>query len=70
MSSSIEIPLRDTDEVRNISISQLQIDFILRVPSQVIELDVSQMPDSEEVLGILRGEKSQLNHWVNVAVSK
>lgn len=49
MSGSIEIPLRDTDEV--------------------IELDPDQLPDGEEVLNILRQEHSQINTWVNVAVS-
>lgn len=46
---SIEIPLRDTDEV--------------------IELYPDQLPDGEEVLSILRQEHSQINTWVNVAVS-
>lgn len=35
----------------------------------MIELDPEQLPDGEEVLGILRQERSQINTWVNVAVS-
>ncbi|XP_022648931.1 RNA polymerase-associated protein CTR9 homolog [Varroa destructor] len=45
---SIEIPLRDTDEV--------------------IELDLSQLPDGEETLTILKQEKAQLHIWVNLAL--
>uniref|UniRef100_A0A2R5LJB8 Putative rna polymerase-associated protein ctr9 n=1 Tax=Ornithodoros turicata TaxID=34597 RepID=A0A2R5LJB8_9ACAR len=48
MPGSIEIPLRDTDEV--------------------IELDFDQLPDGEEVLGILRQEQAQLHIWVNLAL--
>ena len=48
--TSIEIPLKDTDEV--------------------IELAIDQLPDGEEVLGILRQERSQLHIWVNLAVSQ
>ncbi|KAH7966563.1 hypothetical protein HPB49_017742 [Dermacentor silvarum] len=48
MPGSIEIPLRDTDEV--------------------IELDVDQLPEGEEVLGILRQEQAQLHLWVNLAL--
>lgn len=36
---------------------------------QVIELDPEQLPEVEEVLSILRQEHSQINTWVNVAVS-
>lgn len=35
----------------------------------MIELDPEQLPDGNEVLGILKQEGSQLNTWVNVAVS-
>lgn len=38
--------------------------------SQVIELDPEQLPEGDEVLSILRQEHSQINTWVNVAVSK
>ncbi|KAF6205513.1 hypothetical protein GE061_019686 [Apolygus lucorum] len=48
MTNSIEIPLRDTDEV--------------------IELDFDQLPDGEEVLGILRQESAQLHIWVALAL--
>ncbi|XP_069936971.1 RNA polymerase-associated protein CTR9 homolog [Cherax quadricarinatus] len=48
MSRSIEIPLRDSDEV--------------------IELDLSQLPDGDEVLGILTNEKVPLNYWVDLAI--
>ncbi|MPC11630.1 RNA polymerase-associated protein CTR9 [Portunus trituberculatus] len=48
MSGCIEIPLRDSDEV--------------------IELDLSQLPEGEEVLGILTNEKVPLNYWVDLAV--
>lgn len=34
----------------------------------MIELDPDQLPEGEEVLGILRQERSQLNTWVNVSV--
>lgn len=46
--SSIEIPLRDTDEV--------------------IELYLDQLPEGDEVLGILRQEHTALNIWVNLAL--
>ncbi|KAG8230222.1 hypothetical protein J437_LFUL010850 [Ladona fulva] len=48
MAGSIEIPLRDTDEV--------------------IELYFDQLPEGEEVLGILRQEHAQLHIWVNLAL--
>ncbi|KAM7285986.1 RNA polymerase-associated protein CTR9 homolog [Ixodes scapularis] len=48
MPGSIEIPLRDTDEV--------------------IELDFDQLPDGDEVLGILRQEQAQLHLWVSLAL--
>lgn len=47
-SQSIEIPLRDTDEV--------------------IELDLDQIPEGEEVLGILSQEQAPLNIWVTLAL--
>ncbi|XP_037949839.1 RNA polymerase-associated protein CTR9 homolog [Teleopsis dalmanni] len=49
MSGTIEIPLRDTDEV--------------------IEVHPDQLPEGQEVLSILRQERSQLNTWVNVALA-
>uniref|UniRef100_H2YEL2 Uncharacterized protein n=1 Tax=Ciona savignyi TaxID=51511 RepID=H2YEL2_CIOSA len=48
MAASVEIPLRDTDEV--------------------IELDLSQLPDGEEVLGILKQENTTLNIWITLAL--
>ena len=38
--------------------------------SQVIELDVDQLPEGEEVIGILRDERAPLHTWVALAVSK
>lgn len=35
----------------------------------MIELYIDQLPDGEEVLGILRQEHAQLSIWVNLAVS-
>jgi RNA polymerase-associated protein CTR9 len=35
----------------------------------VIELDIENLPEGEEILNILRHERSPLNIWVNVAVS-
>lgn len=37
--------------------------------TQVIELDPEQLPEGDEVLSILRQERSQMNIWVNVAVA-
>lgn len=48
MSRSIEIPLRDSDEV--------------------IELDLANLPEGDEVLGILSTERVPLNYWVDLAV--
>ena len=36
---------------------------------QVIELDVDQLPEGDEVIGILRDERAPLNTWVALAVS-
>ena len=36
---------------------------------QVIELDVDQLPEGEEVIGILRDERAPLHTWVALAVS-
>lgn len=36
----------------------------------MIELDPEQLPSGDEVLSILQQERSQLNVWINVAVSK
>ena len=46
-SKSLEIPLRDTDEV--------------------IELDLEQLPEGEEILGILRTENVPLHIWLTLA---
>ena len=35
---------------------------------QVIELDLAQLPDGEEVLGILKQENTTLNIWITLAV--
>lgn len=37
---------------------------------QVIELGLDQLPEGDEVLGILRQEHAQLHIWVNLAVSR
>lgn len=67
MSASIEIPLRDTDEVSS-STDRCTIDFNVDLSKQVIEVHPDQLPECQEVLSILRQERSQLNTWVNVAV--
>lgn len=36
---------------------------------EVIELDVSQLPDGKEVLNILRQEEAPLHIWLQLAVS-
>ena len=48
MSGSVEIPLRESDEV--------------------IEIPFSELPEGEEVLGILSGEKAPLHLWVSLGV--
>ncbi|XP_076802913.1 RNA polymerase-associated protein CTR9 homolog isoform X1 [Clavelina lepadiformis] len=48
MATSVEIPLRDTDEV--------------------IELDLTQLPEGDEVLGILKQENTTLNIWLTLAL--
>ncbi|KAJ8948962.1 hypothetical protein NQ318_022985 [Aromia moschata] len=50
MTTMIEIPLSDTNEV--------------------IELYSDQLPEGDEVLGILRQEKAHLSIWVNLAYYK
>ncbi|XP_023019050.2 RNA polymerase-associated protein CTR9 homolog [Leptinotarsa decemlineata] len=44
------------------------IEIPLRDTDEVIELYSDQLPDGDEVLGILRQEKTQLNVWVNLAL--
>ena len=39
------------------------------VDTQVIELDVDQLPEGDEVIGILRDERAPLHTWVALAVS-
>lgn len=83
MSGSIEIPLRDTDEVstsckfifKNLTLQFAQyvcmktlVSLLLQL-FQVIELCLDQLPDGEEVWSILRQEHSPLSLWVNLAVS-
>ena len=36
----------------------------------MIDLDVDQLPEGEEVIGILRDERAPLHTWVALAVSK
>ena len=36
---------------------------------QVIELDIDQLPDGDEVMGILKDEKAPLHIWIALAVS-
>ena len=48
MRDSVEIPLRESDEV--------------------IEIPFSDLPEGEEVLGILSGDKAALHLWVSLAV--
>lgn len=48
MRDSVEIPLRESDEV--------------------IEIPFSDLPEGEEVLGILSQEKAALHLWVSLAV--
>lgn len=35
---------------------------------EVIELDLDQLPEGDEVLGILRQESAQLHIWITLAV--
>ncbi|KAG0730544.1 RNA polymerase-associated protein CTR9 [Chionoecetes opilio] len=44
------------------------IEIPLRDSDEVIELDLAQLPEGEEVLGILTNEKVPLNYWVDLAV--
>ncbi|CAG9839944.1 unnamed protein product [Diabrotica balteata] len=44
------------------------IEIPLRDTDEVIELYSDQLPDGDEVLGILRQEKTQLSVWVNLAL--
>lgn len=68
---SVEIPLRDTDEVRVICLNFSRYSmFNLSVShSQVIELFFDQLPDGEEVIQILKQENAQIHIWVTLAVS-
>ena len=36
---------------------------------QVIELDIDQLPEGDEVIGILQDERAPLHTWVALAVS-
>ncbi|MCL4116472.1 UNVERIFIED_CONTAM: hypothetical protein GTU68_001150, partial [Idotea baltica] len=49
MADTIEIPLKEGDEV--------------------IELDLTCLPDGDEVLGILQNEKVPLNYWLDLAIA-
>lgn len=44
------------------------LEIPLRDTDEVIELDLEQLPDGEEVLGILRQERVTLNIWVSLAL--
>lgn len=75
-SGTIEIPLRDTDEVTKNKFIKFCLnkseytDAQIKINcSQVIELDPEQLPDGDEVLSILRQEHSQINTFVNVALA-
>ena len=35
----------------------------------MIELDIDQLPDGDEVMGILKDEKAPLHIWIALAVS-
>eukprot|EP00118_Oscarella_pearsei_P009930 m.58713 g.58713 ORF g.58713 m.58713 type:complete len:1092 (+) comp34825_c0_seq5:588-3863(+) len=43
------------------------IEIPLRGEDEVIELDLDQLPEGEEVLGILRNERAPLNIWLKLA---
>eukprot|EP00118_Oscarella_pearsei_P009929 m.58709 g.58709 ORF g.58709 m.58709 type:complete len:112 (+) comp34825_c0_seq4:588-923(+) len=45
------------------------IEIPLRGEDEVIELDLDQLPEGEEVLGILRNERAPLNIWLKLAVN-
>ncbi|XP_018785551.1 PREDICTED: RNA polymerase-associated protein CTR9 homolog [Bactrocera latifrons] len=45
------------------------IEIPLRDTDEVIEVHPDQLPECQEVLAILRQERSQLNTWVNVALA-
>lgn len=71
MATSIEIPLRDTeDEVEFTWFPQKIIDQQLKLYFyfQVIELQFDQLPEGDEVLSILRQENAQLHIWITLAV--
>ncbi|XP_066988648.1 RNA polymerase-associated protein CTR9 homolog isoform X1 [Macrobrachium rosenbergii] len=44
------------------------IEIPLRDSDEVIELDLSSLPDVEEVLGILTNEKVPLSYWVDLSI--
>ena len=69
----VEIPLRDTDEVSPLKVEiyvkiEKKRERFLKTRAQVIELFFDQLPDGEEVIGILRQENAQIHIWVTLAV--
>ncbi|KAL0276258.1 UNVERIFIED_CONTAM: hypothetical protein PYX00_003864 [Menopon gallinae] len=50
------------------SVAASCIEIPLRDTDEVIELCLDQLPDGDEVLGILRQEHTALNIWVNLAL--
>ena len=75
--SSVEIPLKDSDEVGTrrkntlvtCTFSALHAVLAPFLPTlQVIELDLDQLPEGEEVASILKDEGAPLNIWLLLAV--
>ena len=62
--TSVEIPLRESDEVKIPSFSKTIFFSCL----QVIEIPFSELPEGEEVLTILGQESAPLHLWVTLAV--
>ena len=62
--TSVEIPLRESDEVNIPSLSKKNFFSCL----QVIEIPFSELPEGEEVLTILGQESAPLHLWVTLAV--
>ena len=61
--TSVEIPLRESDEVNIPSLSKKKFSCL-----QVIEIPFSELPEGEEVLTILGQESAPLHLWVTLAV--
>lgn len=70
MSTCIEIPLQDTDEV-GLTACSFRVNAAFAKKNkclQVIEVDPDQLPECSEVFSILLQERAPLHVWVNVAV--